>query len=95
MDPLATSGGQDMFSPYAAMGNAPESMVDPNGTQYRSPNGYQNVKEIGGDAARRKSPVQDIFSGGGNGEGLNMTGRRFCYALWSKRKKLLGRTYWE
>jgi RHS repeat-associated protein len=32
VDPLAASGGQDMFSPYAAMGNAPESMVDPNGT---------------------------------------------------------------
>ncbi len=65
VDPLAVRGGQDMFSPYAAMGNAPESMVDPNGMQYRSPNGYQNVKEIGGDAARRKSPFQDIFGGGG------------------------------
>ncbi len=63
VDPLATDGGQDMFSPYAAMGNAPESMIDPDGMQYRSPNGYQNVKEIGGDAARRKSPFQDIFGG--------------------------------
>ena len=37
VDPLADDGGQQVFSPYAAMGNAPESMVDPNGTQlYRS-----------------------------------------------------------
>jgi len=32
IDPLADDGGQQVFSPYAAMGNAPESMVDPNGT---------------------------------------------------------------
>ena len=42
VDPLATSGGQDMFSPYAAMGNAPESMVDPNGTQFTDRNGTPN-----------------------------------------------------
>ncbi|WP_317124964.1 RHS repeat-associated core domain-containing protein, partial [Taibaiella helva] len=32
VDPLADEEGQQVFSPYAAMGNAPESMVDPNGT---------------------------------------------------------------
>lgn len=31
VDPLANGGGQEIWSPYAAMGNAPESMVDPNG----------------------------------------------------------------
>ncbi len=36
VDPLAASSGQDMFSPYAAMGNAPESQIDPNGLQQTS-----------------------------------------------------------
>ena len=41
VDPLAASGGQDMFSPYAAMGNAPESMIDPNAV---SPiGGYRDI----------------------------------------------------
>jgi len=31
IDPLAYSGGQQMYSPYAAMGNAPGEMIDPNG----------------------------------------------------------------
>ncbi|WP_157977324.1 RHS repeat domain-containing protein [Taibaiella helva] len=31
VDPLADAGGQQVWSPYAAMGNAPESNVDPNG----------------------------------------------------------------
>jgi len=31
VDPLAASAGQDMISPYAAMGNAPESLTDPTG----------------------------------------------------------------
>ncbi|KAA5536811.1 hypothetical protein F0919_03835 [Taibaiella lutea] len=31
VDPLAAFGGQDRYSPYAAMGNQPESAVDPNG----------------------------------------------------------------
>lgn len=33
VDPLADQGGQDSYSPYAAMGNQPESAVDPNGLQ--------------------------------------------------------------
>ncbi|WP_317124962.1 RHS repeat-associated core domain-containing protein, partial [Taibaiella helva] len=33
VDPLADAGGQQVWSPYAAMGNAPESQVDPNGAQ--------------------------------------------------------------
>lgn len=36
VDPLAAARGQDRFSPYAAMGNQPESMVDPQGTMYTS-----------------------------------------------------------
>jgi RHS repeat-associated protein len=31
VDPLANFGDQDMFSPFAAMGNTPESSVDPGG----------------------------------------------------------------
>jgi len=31
IDPLAATGGQDRHSPYAAMANQPESMIDPNG----------------------------------------------------------------
>src|SRR6218665_136030 len=31
VDLLADAGGQDMFSPYAAMGNIPQSMIDPEG----------------------------------------------------------------
>ncbi|WP_317125507.1 RHS repeat domain-containing protein, partial [Taibaiella koreensis] len=34
VDPLADASGQQIFSPYAAMGNAPESMVDPNGEKF-------------------------------------------------------------
>lgn len=42
VDPLAASGGQERFSPYAAMGNAPESMIDPDGLQMTKapPGGY-------------------------------------------------------
>nr|WP_199077080.1 RHS repeat-associated core domain-containing protein [Pedobacter sp. ASV19] len=32
IDPLADDKGQQVWSPYAAMGNAPESTIDPNGT---------------------------------------------------------------
>ncbi|WP_106523888.1 hypothetical protein [Taibaiella chishuiensis] len=53
VDPLAASNGQDMFSPYAAMGNAPESMVDPNGMQFINGNAYRSVKDIWGDAGGR------------------------------------------
>ena len=39
IDPLAYSGGQQVFSPYAAMGNSPGMMIDPNGemTKYAEP----------------------------------------------------------
>lgn len=35
VDPLAAFNGQDMFSPYAAMGNMPEHMIDPNGLSFK------------------------------------------------------------
>jgi RHS repeat-associated protein len=34
VDPLADGGGQQVWSPYAAMGNMPEGCVDPNGTAF-------------------------------------------------------------
>ncbi len=37
VDPLAANGGQDMISPYAAMGNAPESLTDPTGLRVGPP----------------------------------------------------------
>ena len=34
MDPLADAGGQQVFSPYAAMGNNPVVMTDPGGMMH-------------------------------------------------------------
>ncbi len=36
IDPLGYSGGQQVYSPYAAMGNAPGEMIDPNGERFTS-----------------------------------------------------------
>lgn len=41
VDPLADYYGQEHYSPYAAMGNQPESMIDLNGLKYEST--YQGV----------------------------------------------------
>jgi RHS repeat-associated protein len=48
VDPLADQGGQDMYSPYAAMGNQPESCIDPNGLQSYLPEAAQSY---GGESA--------------------------------------------
>src|SRR5690606_14839706 len=40
VDPLADAGGQQKFSPYAAMGNDPVNMVDPGGMIY---SGFRNI----------------------------------------------------
>jgi hypothetical protein len=63
VDPLAANGGQDMFSPYAAMGNAPESMVDPNGT---SP-GF-------GNELFANNPVENSFAGSEGTSGSGASG---------------------
>src|SRR5690606_15246412 len=34
VDPKAAAGGQEIYSSYAAMGNEPESMIDPNGEEF-------------------------------------------------------------
>ncbi len=47
VDPLAASGGQDMISPYAAMGNAPESLTDPTGLK-PGPSPKFSVAGVGG-----------------------------------------------
>ncbi len=71
VDPLATSGGQDMFSPYAAMGNAPENIVDPNGTSLESPNGHKEIADLWDPASVQESPIPDAFGGGGAPSGFN------------------------
>ena len=55
VDPLAASGSQDMFSPYAAMGNAPESMVDPNGMTFDR-HGNNNNQILG--SLRLDNPIE-------------------------------------
>lgn len=60
IDPLAALGGQDMVSPYAAMGNTPESNVDPNGL---IPN--QALKFYESRQLRRIGTGEDDPRGGG------------------------------
>lgn len=60
IDPLAAFGGQDMVSPYAAMGNTPESNVDPNGL---IPN--QSLKSYESRQLRRIGTGKDDVRGGG------------------------------
>lgn len=84
VDPLAASGGQDMFSPYAAMGNAPESMVDPNGLQQTGFSGMGNPmlgdpfgldgSRLGGfnmDGSRNTAGGPSGGHGGGGGGGFD------------------------
>ncbi|MCH5686384.1 hypothetical protein LWM68_20245 [Niabella sp. W65] len=47
VDPLADYYGQDRYSPYAAMGNQPESMVDPNGMAFGPPPVFTRVTNRG------------------------------------------------
>ncbi|WP_205529566.1 RHS repeat domain-containing protein, partial [Taibaiella koreensis] len=57
VDPLADAEGQQIFSPYAAMGNAPESMIDPNGT-------FAYVKDFGNTKAEAISMLDAMFGNG-------------------------------
>jgi RHS repeat-associated protein len=51
VDPLADAEGQDMTSPYTAMGNAPESMVDPDGTfAFLAPEMVNTAMEVFGSS---------------------------------------------
>lgn len=45
IDPLASAGGQDRFSPFAAMGDAPAGNVDPNGMQYLTTRGIGGMPD--------------------------------------------------
>lgn len=72
VDPLANSGGQDMFSPYAAMGNEPESMVDPGGMQF---NNHKLQAVPGADEAGMTETLNNkigftLFGKGPTGGGL-------------------------
>ena len=83
VDPLAASGGQDRFSPYAAMGNTPESMVDPNGLVPR--NGYidNSTPMFRGDNPM-DNPMQmtrAVDEGGYNG-GVNVGDGSFSDQMW-------------
>ncbi|MFA6060315.1 MAG: RHS repeat-associated core domain-containing protein [Taibaiella sp.] len=74
VDPLADYEGQDMYSPYAAMGNAPESMVDPEGLQYVNVQKAQAVTDdnVGGWATDLNFALWGRKSNGGNtGYGAN------------------------
>jgi hypothetical protein len=50
IDPLAAFAGQDKYSPYAAMGNQPESTIDPNGLQ-GIPLTLEKAQAYGGQSA--------------------------------------------
>lgn len=67
VDPLAASGGQDMYSPYAAMGNAPESMIDPNGEQFLDPSWHSYARGGGGSENSDWGPASGDGGGGGYG----------------------------
>ncbi len=85
VDPLAANAGQDMISPYAAMGNAPEGKIDPDGTFSRGSRGaiaaqmhstftYGENEEAIADLAARlnnivASIISDALSGGGGSSG--------------------------
>lgn len=85
VDPLAASGGQDMISPYAAMGNAPEGKIDPDGTFSRGSRGaiaaqmhstytYGEQEQAIADLAAHLnnlvgSIIMDALSGGGGSSG--------------------------
>lgn len=74
IDPMAVLGGQDSYSPYAAMGNRPESAVDPNGLQPSmanySPHTFERINGGGADGTGGGSPGsggtwgQNVFGDG-------------------------------
>jgi len=57
VDPLADVGGQQVWSPYAAMGNAPESMIDPNGT-------YAYITDFGTNRAEAEWNLGQLIGDG-------------------------------
>ncbi|XHR94249.1 RHS repeat-associated core domain-containing protein [Mucilaginibacter sp. UC70_90] len=66
VDPLAAIGAQDMYSPYAAMGNAPESMIDPNGEQQTTftSGGKELVDDNSGNDAHIGGAAKWLRNGG-------------------------------
>lgn len=67
VDPLADFGGHDRYSPYAAMGNMPKSMIDPDGLVKRehNPRGATGVSLDWALSGSTDGPV------GGGGGALN------------------------
>ncbi len=72
---MAYSGGQQVFSPYAAMGNSPGMMIDPNGekTKYADPVTGDAIVDYGGmDAVTLRAYLASFRNGNFNGMyGLN------------------------
>lgn len=60
VDPLADGQGQEIWSPYSAMGNAPESMVDPNGTDAS----YSGTEAVGMFVSLQNATRDFVFVGG-------------------------------
>jgi len=66
VDPLADAYGQQVWSPYAAMGNAPESQVDPNGTiSYLSAVIPEDGVRQGYYATKAMVPTAEMYMPGG------------------------------
>jgi RHS repeat-associated protein len=71
VDPLADGHGQQIWSPYSAMGNAPESMIDPNGTYaMKLPTGIRPGRPDIGDGPM--FPTLHLFMALANGEPLDI-----------------------
>lgn len=73
VDPLATGYGQDMLSPYSAMGNAPEMSTDPDGTFVRNDNPVlADINQEGNTRMLNNSMNMLMGMGGGNGGGIKL-----------------------
>ncbi|WP_118976820.1 RHS repeat protein [Taibaiella koreensis] len=96
VDPLADAQGQQVFSPYAAMGNAPESMVDPNGMafgpQYQDRamwdfNPWQRVSAVNTFANSSLEWIEAAWGDYSNGLDMGSSGRVTEYYYEAAQRK--------